>query len=62
MLLDSHPRLNWAGLIISPSCGLLGLVAINCVDYFVFLAEDFTTNTPPHVGPSSWEAHSIRIY
>jgi len=26
------------------------------------VAEDFTRIAPPYVGPSSWKAHSIRIY
>ncbi len=26
------------------------------------MAEDFTRIAPPYVGPSSWKAHSIRIY
>jgi hypothetical protein len=55
-------RPTGALVAVNSLCGLLGLVGINCIGYFVFLAEDFTRIAPPHVGPSSCKAHSTRIY
>jgi hypothetical protein len=58
--LDSHPRLAWAGLI--PQLWTFGTCwNKNCL-LFCSFAEDFTRIAPPHVGPCSCKAHSIRIY
>ncbi len=54
-LLDSQPRLAWAGPL--PQLWSFGTVSVS---YCVFLAEDFNKFAPPHVGHSFSKALGSR--